>query len=99
MATTRRSPRRSVTERLKMVVVLPLQRDEQPTEGVDQNAETAPEGEQHEGDPDQGDVDAGGLRHPTADAGQHPGLRTAPQGPLQATVVPAPSPPASAGVR
>ena len=65
-------PRRSEEARATMLVSLALHREDQPQREVGGGPEPAAEGEQHEGDPDQGDVDPAAIGEPTGHAAEDP---------------------------
>ncbi len=69
-AMTRRMPRRSLIALEKMLVDLAVQGDDEPGQRVDEDGDAAGQADEDEADPQDGDVDAGGLGQPAADAGQ-----------------------------
>ena len=66
-----------------------VDRPQQPGRQVDHDADAAREGREHEGDADQGDVDAVAPREAAGDAGEHPVVAAA--GERAPTTVPAPA--------
>ena len=74
-AMTRRMPRRSLTALEKMFVDSPSRGDDEPGQRVDEYGDPAGQSDEDDADPQEGDIDPGGLGQSAADAGQDPSIR------------------------
>ena len=69
------------------VGALAIQRKDEPGERIGEDAHAAAQGQEYEGDPDQGHVDAGGPGEASTHSGHDAGIRAAPKGAAESPAV------------